>query len=134
MNKTKHDKVVKIILRISLSISEDEPEPEREEVKYEYKPAWERIFPWLQKAVDDDWAFCSLCKFPMEPKLSIIKAHLKHRRHVKLVSQQDNPTQFEPRPDTTGILAEDEKQEKKKRNSIIGNADVVTDVDGKLLQ
>jgi hypothetical protein len=70
----------------------------------------------------------------MEPKLSIIKAHLKHRRHVKLVSQQDNPTQFEPRPDTTGILAEDEKQEKKKRNSIIGNADVVTDVDGKRLQ
>ena len=69
----------------------------------------------------------------MEPKLSIIKAHLKHRRHVKLVSQQDNPNQFEPRPDTTGILAEDEKQEKKKRNSIIGNADVVTDVDGWLI-
>jgi hypothetical protein len=72
------------------------------EAKYEYVPAWERIFPWLQKAVDDDWAYCSLCKFPMEPKLSVIKAHLKHRRHLKLVSQQDNPNAFETKADTSG--------------------------------
>ena len=102
------------------------------EVKYEYKPAWERIFPWLQKAVDDDWAYCSLCKFPMEPKLSVIKTHLKHRRHLKLVSQQDNPAVFDTRPDTTGVLSEEEKTaEKRKRNSIVGNADIITDVDGK---
>lgn len=54
------------------------------EVKYEYKPAWERIFPWLQKAVDDDWAYCSLCKFPMVPKLSISKTHRKNHRHLHL--------------------------------------------------
>ena len=109
---------------------DEEQQPPRPETRYEYKPAWERIFPWLQKAVDDDWAFCSLCKFPMEPKLAIIKAHLKHRRHVKLVSQQEIPAQFEPKADTLGILAEDDKKEIRRKTSIIGNADIVTDEDG----
>ena len=30
----------------------------------------------------------------------------------------------------TEKLAEDEKMDKKKRNSIVGNADIITDVDG----
>lgn len=100
-------------------------------VKYEYNPMWERIFPWLQKAVDDDWAFCCLCNFPMEPKLSIIKTHVKHRRHLKLVSQQSDPGFFEQKSDVHGILAEEEKKESKKRNSATGNADLVMDDDGK---
>ena len=67
----------------------------------------------------------------MEPKLAIIKAHLKHRRHVKLVSQQEIPAQFEPKADTLGILAEDDdKKEIRRKTSIIGNADIVTDEDG----
>ncbi len=68
----------------------------------------------------------------MEPKLAIIKAHLKHRRHVKLVSQQENPALFEPKPDTFGILAEDDRKEIRRKTSIIGNADIVTDEDGKV--
>ena len=102
----------------------------KKEIKHEYQAAWERIFPWLQKAVDDDWAFCSICQFPMEPKLSVIKNHDKHRRHAKLVAQQDNPTQFEVKPDVHGILAEFNKKEIRKKNSIVGNADVVIDQEG----
>jgi len=34
----------------------------------EYDPKWQKIFPWLMKAEDNDWAFCVICSVPMEPR------------------------------------------------------------------
>jgi hypothetical protein len=44
---------------------------------------------------------------------------------------QENPAQFQPKPDASGVLVEKKSVEKKrKKRSVVSNADIITDIDG----